>query len=229
VDVVAETLIIDQHRIEHIARHNVTVAEVVEVVSGDYVYIQGHRDRWLLVGKTAKGRLLTVAPKQDHLGEALANLRTAHELNPNDVNVLGVLGWCEAITGNASRGIEHLLEALRRAPRDPLRYAARTNLAIAYSLAKDYAKTVDYALLASNEAPNFALSHVMLAVGYVGLGEIDKAKASLEKARDLAPEYVQGRLDGAVPYRDPKAKEQFTIFLRVAAGLDAPAAADRLR
>ena len=60
MSVLAETLVVDEHRVAHIARHDITVDEVREVVSGDYVYIQGHQDRWLLIGKTAQGRFLTV-------------------------------------------------------------------------------------------------------------------------------------------------------------------------
>jgi uncharacterized DUF497 family protein len=59
-DLVVETLVVDDHRIEHIARHQVTIDEVLEIVSGDFVYIQGHHERWLLIGKTNTGRFLTV-------------------------------------------------------------------------------------------------------------------------------------------------------------------------
>jgi hypothetical protein len=59
-DIVVSTLVVDEHRIEHIARHQVTVEEVREVVSGDYVYIQGHHGRWLLIGLTARQRFLTI-------------------------------------------------------------------------------------------------------------------------------------------------------------------------
>ena len=58
--VIVETLVVDEHRVAHVARHDITVDEVREVVSGDYVYIQGHQDRWLLIGKTDDGRFLTV-------------------------------------------------------------------------------------------------------------------------------------------------------------------------
>jgi uncharacterized DUF497 family protein len=58
--VTVETLIVDEQRVAHIARHDITVDEVREVVSSDYVYIQGRQDRWLLIGKTTQGRFLTV-------------------------------------------------------------------------------------------------------------------------------------------------------------------------
>ena len=60
MEVVVETLIVDEHRIAHIGRHNVTVEEAVEIVSGDHVYIEGHDGRWRLIGQTAQGRFLTI-------------------------------------------------------------------------------------------------------------------------------------------------------------------------
>lgn len=60
MDLVIKTLIVDEHRLEHIARHQVAIEEVLEVVSGDYAYIQGRHERWLLIGKTSGGRFLTV-------------------------------------------------------------------------------------------------------------------------------------------------------------------------
>ena len=60
MDLIVETLIVDEHRIEHIARHQVTLEEVQEIVSGDYAYIKGREDRWLLIGQTKQGRFLTV-------------------------------------------------------------------------------------------------------------------------------------------------------------------------
>ena len=60
MDLVIKVLIVDEHRIAHIARHHVTVEEVQEIVSGDYAYIKGREDRWLLIGKTKTGRFLTL-------------------------------------------------------------------------------------------------------------------------------------------------------------------------
>ena len=60
MDLVVKVLVVDEHRIAYIARHQVTIEEVQEVVSGDYAYIKGREDRWLLIGKTKTGRFLTV-------------------------------------------------------------------------------------------------------------------------------------------------------------------------
>lgn len=60
MDVVIETLVIEVDREEHIVKHNVTIAEVEGIISGDYLYVKGKLNRWLLVGQTNKARFLTV-------------------------------------------------------------------------------------------------------------------------------------------------------------------------
>lgn len=60
MDIVIDELIIEEDRSEHIAKHNVTVDEVLEVVFGDYATDAGKEGRILLIGKTAKQRWITV-------------------------------------------------------------------------------------------------------------------------------------------------------------------------
>lgn len=60
MDIIVEDLIIEKDRPDHIARHNVTIDEVLEVISGKYVFIKSREDTWLLVGKTKKKRYLTI-------------------------------------------------------------------------------------------------------------------------------------------------------------------------
>mgnify|MGYP001611067406 FL=1 len=60
MDIVIEELIINKDRLEHIAKHDVREAEVKEIIEGNYTYIQGKLGRWILIGKTKKGRILAV-------------------------------------------------------------------------------------------------------------------------------------------------------------------------
>lgn len=60
MDLVIDELIIEEDRVEHIARHNVVIEEVLEIVNGDFLFIAGKEERWLLIGKTEKERFLTV-------------------------------------------------------------------------------------------------------------------------------------------------------------------------
>src|SRR5919106_1313860 len=59
-DVIVEMLIIEEDRPDHIAKHNIIIDEVLEVLTGDYVYIAGRENRWLIIGKTARKVFLTI-------------------------------------------------------------------------------------------------------------------------------------------------------------------------
>src|ERR671916_2805187 len=59
-DVIVDTLIIKEDRPVHIAKHNIIIDEVLEVLTGDYVYIAGRENRWLIIGKTARKVFLTI-------------------------------------------------------------------------------------------------------------------------------------------------------------------------
>jgi uncharacterized DUF497 family protein len=59
-DLLVDTLIIEEDRPAHIAKHHITLDEVVVVLTGDYAYIAGREKRWLIIGKTAKKVFLTI-------------------------------------------------------------------------------------------------------------------------------------------------------------------------
>lgn len=60
MDIVIDELVIEEDRPTHIAKHKVKIEEVLEIFSGDYLFIDGKLERWLLIGKTKKKRFLTV-------------------------------------------------------------------------------------------------------------------------------------------------------------------------
>ena len=91
-----------------------------------------------------------------------------------------------------------------------------------------YADGVDYARLGIREAPGFAPLHAHLAVNYVGLGDLAKARAAVDESTRIAPGQVERSLAGFM-FRKPEHQQRGTTFLRIAAGLEDPAAADALR
>ena len=60
MDLVIVELVIEEDRIQHIAKHKVKIEEVKEIISGDYMFIDGKLGRWLLIGKTRGERFLTI-------------------------------------------------------------------------------------------------------------------------------------------------------------------------
>lgn len=176
-----------------------------------------------------RGLLLTYAQKRDAIDEALVALRRAAEMNPNNVNTLNALGFVEVVVGNPDIAIERLQQALRLSPRDPIQYSLFLVLSIANCSSGHYSRGVEYALLGISDAPRMAMLHLFLALNYVGLGECAKAKEALDTARRVGPEYVKRAIDGNLIYREPAQRLRAETFLRVAAGLEDPSAADTLR
>ncbi len=185
-------------------------------------------DRDYSFAHSVRGLLLAFATDRDRIGDALASARQSCELNPNLMVGLTILSFIEVVSGDPDSAIEHLLEALRLNPRDPRRQTMMLNLAMACGCARRYADGVAYALLGLRDAPHFAPLYAHLAVNYVGLGEIDKARAALDEATRIAPGQVERSLAGFM-FRKPEHQNRGTTFLRVAAGLEAPEAATPLR
>lgn len=180
-------------------------------------------------GYVFKGMLLALASAEGSLDKALNYCRRAHELNPNDALALHALGWVEMLNGTPEKGIEYLLRVLRANPRDPWAYSVHGVLAMACFLAKQYSRGLEWGSLAVSEAPKHPNSHQGVALCSVGLGEIEKAMASMDNLRRLAPEFVEARLNGLSILRKPEDRHRHTVFLRIAAGLEDPSAAERLR
>ncbi|MBI3376298.1 MAG: tetratricopeptide repeat protein [Betaproteobacteria bacterium] len=160
---------------------------------------------------------------------ALADMRRAHELNPNDSVTLRCLGMAESTSGDLHRGIECATNALRLSPRDPQRYDILGALGWAYFYAGDYATGAEWAQRSVGEAPKYIASRVCLVLNRVGTEEIARAISEFQAARNLAPELVDARLAGKWTMSNPALRQRATTFLRVAAGLEDTGAADALR
>jgi tetratricopeptide (TPR) repeat protein len=189
--------------------------------------IEADRDEG--AGYMCKGLLLAYARGRDRIDEALTSLRRAHEINPHSMPTLTSLGFVEIMAGHAEPAIDHLQQALRISPRDPIQFSMHLQLSSAYLCIGQYADGVASALLGIREAPRLASLHAHLAANLVGLGELDKAKAALEEARRVGPGFVERGLAGGFVYHRPEHLRRATTFLRIAAGLEDPGAAEVLR
>lgn len=83
IDVKVDTLIIEKDRPEHIAKHGVTIKEILEVIEADYVFIEGKFGRWLLIGKTKRGKFITVVVGS-RSGKNTYGLVTARQSSRNE-------------------------------------------------------------------------------------------------------------------------------------------------
>ena len=181
-------------------------------------------------GYHRKGLLLSYSPVKDQIAAALSHMERALKLNANDVKNLAGIGLAKALAGNASQAIEHLQQALRVSPLDPMRPWIHAILAVAHFGKKEDQEALEYALLGASEAPDLAILHLHIAISHVGLGNIERGKKALGVATRLAPELTKARLSGRVTiFRNPEDQHRYTTFIRIAAGLEDPGMADALR
>jgi adenylate cyclase len=165
----------------------------------------------------------------DRYPTALVDAQRAHEINPNDVFVLGRLAWLEAGMGEHAQAIEHGHQILRLNPRDPRSYDIYHLLGVANFVARQYSEGIRWALRALNDKPEMIPPRVNLMCCYVGANDVAKARAMFGAGQKPAPEYVKSRLEGRSPFARPEDSKRATTFLRVAAGLEDPSAAQALR
>jgi adenylate cyclase len=114
-------------------------------------------------------------------------------------------------------------------PRDSRSYDTYHMLGFANFGVKQYAEGIRWEARALNDKPEMVQPHLMLAICYVGANEIAKARAMFAAGQRLAPEYVKSRLEGTWAYARPEDIKRATTFLRIAAGLEDPSAAEALR
>lgn len=77
--------------------------------------------------------LLAFAPEAERRDEALTSARRGFELNPNDMSPLLILAFVEALLGHTAGALEHLKQAMRISPRDPMRYGMCNQFAMTCS------------------------------------------------------------------------------------------------
>jgi len=160
---------------------------------------------------------------------ALADLKRALELNPNDAFARAILGYAQAMDGHPQEAIALCERALRLSPRDPARYVILNTLGWAHFSARDYARGAAAHQHSVNELSRLPHSRFGLIVNCVGAGELERARMECAALRELAPEFFEARLAGGVAASSPEIRKRATTFVRVAAGIEDPSAADALR
>jgi TolB-like protein len=190
------------------------IARAIALDPGDH-----HARRW-------RGLLLVMAQQPD---EGLAELRRAHEINPNCALTLSWLGLYEAMHGDAGKGVPYALEAMRLSPRDPSIGTFLLILGFAHFIVRDYAAAAQAAQAALREAAGSAVPHVLAAISWVGEGQVELAKAAFQTLQQVAPKLAEARLAGKWLSSNANYVKRAHTFLRIAAGQEDPSVADALR
>jgi tetratricopeptide (TPR) repeat protein len=122
---------------------------------------------------------------QGRCEEAILELETAFELNPNWLNSLDQLAWCELMTGSIGEAIPLEEQAIRLSPRDPAIGNFFGRIGLAYLLQSHTSDAVLWLERARSAAPANPLRRAELAAAYGLKGESDRAAAELVEARRL--------------------------------------------
>jgi len=174
-------------------------------------------------------RIRALLHLMDRDGDAgLTELRLAHEMNPNCAVTLAWLGLYEAAQGETNRGVPLAEAGLRRSPRDPARGSMLAALGFAQFAARDYEAAMVSAEAALAEAAGSATPLLLIAIAGVGAGRIERARAAFARVSAIAPSLIAARLEGRGIISNPDYQARSRLFLRIAAGLVPPEAADGL-
>ncbi len=149
--------------------------------------------------------------------EALASLREAHRLNPNDVWSLRWLSWQELNHGLAEDAIAHAELALRLSPRDRLIDMGHWALALACWVAGDQGRSLEHGQRAMSLNARFTGHAIVVVAALVELGEIEAARAVVQRIREADPVFLEARLSGRTYFAVPALADRYVGALRTAA------------
>lgn len=159
----------------------------------------------------------------------MSEIRHAHQMNPNCAVTLAWLGLYEGFYGDPKQGVPLVEAALQHSPRDPARGSLLAALGFAQFTVRDYISAAQTAEASLAESANGATPLILAAISCVGAGQIDDAKVAYERVAALAPSLVAARLAGKWLSTNADYVVRANLFFRIAAGLDAPDAAEKLR
>lgn len=151
--------------------------------------------------------------------EALADLRQACDLNPNDATALQALAYAELMDGQAAAAKSHCLEALRLNPRDPSRYNSYSLLANICFVSGEYAEGLKWVAESKREHPDFPPTIMTAIKLHVGLGQWDRARMEADLVRSSALE--AGVREGLSVLRRAEHRERENQFYRIGFGFEA--------
>jgi adenylate cyclase len=122
---------------------------------------------------------------------AIAEGRTALELNPNSAFVMGIL--CRVLSDGEyyEEAIDHGQRALRASPHDPLNWAWTAFLGTSQFKSRNFAASLATMRQVVRLRPGHAVAYLYIAASLAHLGRFDEARQALERARAQFPEHFE--------------------------------------
>ena len=150
---------------------------------------------------------------------AVAETRTAVELNPSNVQACLALGNRLDITGQGDQGIPLLEKSLGLHPRDPHSHIYFVQLGRAYINARDYDKALKCLNEAMRRKPDHPHTYHVMAICLGHMGKINEASKAAERCEELHPGFLARRKYWNI-YVDQQANDHLTDGLRKAGLVD---------
>jgi TolB-like protein/Flp pilus assembly protein TadD len=132
--------------------------------------------------------------------EAVDEFQRAIDLNPNFAVAYGYLGVALALGGRSDQAIPRLEQAIRMSPHDPQNAAFNMAIACAHYLAGRYNEAVSFGRKALQERHGWTGAHRIYIASLAQAGQIDEARAELQRLRELQPNISIAWIEQNVPY-----------------------------
>ena len=157
-----------------------------------------------------------IAMRQLRHEDALTGLRHAEALNPNAPVTLRWLSWEESNHGLADPARQRAELSLRLSPRDYLASLGHWTVALADYVAGDLQRCLPNARLAVNGSPRYGGFNILLAACLAELGEMQQARAVVDRMELLCPGLFASRVRGNTYFADPALAHRYVAALRKA-------------
>jgi adenylate cyclase len=139
--------------------------------------------------------------------DAVVEFQRALDINPNFAAALGHLGLALAYDGQSEKALPYLEEALRMSPHDPQNFLVYVALATAQYVAGSYAEATSFSRKAVQQRPGFTGGHRIFVASLAQAGQVDDARAALERLKKLQPDISIAWLEQNAPWKPgPMAK-----------------------
>jgi adenylate cyclase len=148
---------------------------------------------------------------------AIAEARIAFALNPNSAFIISMLGCVLCFGGHNEEALEHLHQAIRASPHDPLRWLWTMWTGAAHWNRRDFAAALEMNREVVRQRPGASQVHFLIASALALLGRLDEARAVFDRAAAQFPNEIP-RLSDRWPWLRPVDWETRLSGLRLLVG-----------
>jgi adenylate cyclase len=152
----------------------------------------------------------------DHLDVGAGLIDRALALDPNLSAAWLLSGWVRLWQGKPGAAIEHIEQAIRLSPQDPLMFIMQNGIALAHFLACRYDDASAWSERALRSYPDFLPALRVAAASHACAGRLFAAQKVMARIRQIDPKLQVANLADVVPFRADKDIARFIEALRLA-------------